>query len=255
MLTKISLFAGSLLALAFVLAPNEALAAKPKAKGAYGKPWRLHFETELLGVSHFDGDGGGMGVDDEWTSVGFGIARPSFIDGEGGAAGLFGLYTRPVFALGVGYAFSKERAIVGAKVALTVEGYGVDADNDVTGVGGRFIPYFQWMFLPGSWVRPYVEARVGFGGTALVSDAPMPPGNPDRQTTAHVIYPQVGFGGGVHLFPVDYFSVDLGLNFDYLAPHTRTTFKDPTPGEEDTEWDKAGDLVNFGVLLGGSVWF
>jgi hypothetical protein len=250
MSTKVSLLAGSFFALAFALAPSDAAAA-PSAKGAYGKPWRLHFETEFLGVSHFDYDGGGMGIDDEWTSVGFGISRGAIIDG--GATPLSFLYTRPLFALGFGYAFSKERAIVGAKLALSVDGYDVGEDSTQTGFGGRFIPYFQWMFLPESWVRPYVEVRVGLGGTSLGADAPNPMA-PDRHVVGHLIYPQVGFGGGVHFFPVDYFSIDLGLNFDYLAPHTRTTVRD-SPGEDDTEWDKAGDLINFGVLLGGSVWF
>jgi hypothetical protein len=257
MSTKLSFLAGSVVALAFALAPSEAEAA-PKAKGAYGKPWRLHFETELLGVTHFDRDGGDPDDDDEWTSVGFGVARPSFIDGGAGYADFGGgffptfVYSRNVFALGLGYAFSRERAIVGAKFALTVDGYNLDEDSTQSAVGGRFVPYFQWMFLPESWVRPYVEVRVGFGGSALgVDDSP----DEDNRATGHLIYPQIGFGGGVHLFPVDYFSVDLGLNFDYLAPHTRTTFREHPPGVEDSEWDKTGDLINFGVLLGGSVWF
>jgi hypothetical protein len=119
-------------------------------------------------------------------------------------------------------------------------------------VGGRLVPYFQWMFLPGSWVRPYVEVRLGFGGSSRSFRDEM---DPDEQRfTQHFIYPLVGVGGGVHLFPVDYFSVDLGLNFDYVAPHGRTTLRDPPPGFDDN-WDKLGDLINFGVLLGVSVWF
>lgn len=248
--TTVSLLATSFL-LALTLAPNEA-AAKPNAKGAYGKPWRLHFESEFFGLSHFNGDGGVMGEDDDKSlSVGFGIGRVAYIDGGYGAAPFAAYVSRPVLSFGVGYAFSKERAIVGAKVALTVDGFDVGEDSRSTLVGGRFIPYFQWMFLPGSWVRPYVEARVGFGGAARKVD---PDPEVDVRATTHVIYPQVGFGGGVHLFPVDYFSVDLGLNFDYLAPHTRTSYEgDPAP--DNTEWDKFGDVINFGVLLGASVWF
>jgi hypothetical protein len=258
MLTKIrsiSLFAASL-ALVALLAPGEAAAA-PSAKGAKGKPWRLHFETELFGVTHFDADGGMMGVDDEWTAVGFGVGRPSLIDGGGvigGGLPFVFYYTRPVFSFGVGYGFSRERAFVGAKVALTVDAVDVQEDDRLVAVGGRLIPYFQWMFLPDSWVRPYVEVRVGFGGTAVTVDTPVM-GFDDRKTTGHVIYPQVGFGGGVHLFPTDYFSVDLGLNFDYLAPHGRTTYRDPTPADEDSEFDKTGDLINFGILTGASVFF
>lgn len=251
MLTQIGLFTTSVL-VALALAPAEASAA-PKAKGAYGKPWRLHFESEFFGLSHVNLDGNDVAVDDEWTSVGFGIGRQAYIDGvPDGTLGFLGtFYSRPILSFGVGYAFSKERAIVGAKVALTVDGFDVGDDGHYTLVGGRFIPYFQWMFLPGSWIRPYVEARVGFGGSAHVDDDDEGPGG--NAGAVHVIYPQVGLGGGVHFFPVDYFSIDLGLNFDYLAPHTRQTYRDPPP--DDTEWDKYGDMINFGVLLGASVWF
>jgi hypothetical protein len=250
MLTKLSMLAGSLVALAFALAPSEA-AAKPKAKGAYGKPWRLHFETEFLGVTHFNPDGGDDDPDEKQTNVGFGIARPSVLDDHGALVG-GAVFGRPLFGVGFGYAFSKERAIVGGKLALTVDGIDVGDDTNETLVGGRLVPYFQWMFLPGSWVRPYVEVRLGFGGAARVTSDP---DDPDVEFTQHFIYPLVGAGGGVHLFPVDYFSVDLGLNFDYVAPHARDTFDgDPPPGEDES-WDKLGDLVNFGVLLGASVWF
>jgi len=250
MLTKVSLLATSFL-FAFALMPDEAAAA-PKAKGAYGKPWRLHFESEFFGLTHTNLDGGDVDVDDEWTSVGFGIGRQALIDGTAaGGLGTFAVfYSRPILSFGVGYAFSKERAIVGAKVALTVDGYDVGDSGHFTLVGGRFIPYFQWMFLPERWARPYVEVRVGFGGSASIDDDEGPF---DMADALHVIYPQVGFGGGVHLFPVDYFSIDLGLNFDYLAPHTRVTYRDPPP--DNTEWDKYGDVINFGVLLGASVWF
>lgn len=243
--TKVGVLAASVL-FALALVPNEA-EARPKAKGAYGKPWRLHFESEFLGVSHFDRDGGDMDADDSQTNFGFGISRPSALD-DGGLL----LFTRPLIGVGFGYAFLDERLIVGGKVALTVDTIDIGTGDSNTVVGGRLVPYIQWMFLPGRWARPYVEARVGFGGTASSSRVDNPVGD-DIKQTVHVIYPVVGVGGGVHLFPVDYFSVDLGLNFDYAAPHTRQTFSDHPP--DDTEWDKAGDFINFGVLLGASVWF
>ena len=203
---------------------------------------RFHIDSEVLGGSWSQLDNAAAGMDDDSLSFGFGIARPSNLD-DGTV-----LFTRPVLGIGLGWVFLDDRAVLGAKLAFTVDGYGIDDDGRRAVVGGRLVPYFHWMFRPDRKVRPYLEARVGFGGAASATDDDM-----TGRTTTHVIYPMVGGGGGVHFFPRDWFSVDLGLNVDYAAPFGKTTFKDE--GQDDTDWDKIGDVVNFGVLLGVSAWF
>jgi hypothetical protein len=104
--------------------------------------------------------------------------------------------------------------------------------------------------LPERWARPYVEGRVGFGGSALTaSDRD----GVDGRVTTGVIYPVVGAGVGVHLFPREWFSVDLGLNLDYAAPFSHTKASEDPPG--DSDWNKVGDVLNYGIMLGVSTWF
>lgn len=227
-------------------------AAAPNVKGANGKRFRLHIDTNVFDFVHFDADGGPMGGDDESNSIGFGPGRPTLIDGS---AGLIGLFPRPLLGIGFGYVFLGNRAIIGGRLSFSVDGSDIgDDDGRATLVSGQLVPYFHWMFLPGRWVRPYVEGRFGFGGgsTTLHEDLDMD-GEQDDQTTRHLIFPTFGVGGGVHLFPVEYFSVDLGLDLDYVAPHTRQTSS--VDGFEDTEWDKVGDAVGLAIRAGLSVWF
>ncbi|MBX7081594.1 MAG: hypothetical protein K1X88_20500 [Nannocystaceae bacterium] len=225
--------------------------AAPKVRGADGKRFRLHFDTNIFDFSHFNRNGGNLNdPGDRVNSVGFGIGRPRPID-----SGYPGpLMPRNVFGIGFGYVFLQHRAIVGARAALLVDGSDVgDNDGRATVVAGQIVPYFHWMFLPGRWVRPYVEGRVGFGGGVDVGDEDVDnDGNRERRT-AHVLFPTVGVGGGVHLFPVDFFSVDLGLDFDYVAPHGRDTFEDPDL--DDTDWGKLGDGIVLGLRAGASVFF
>lgn len=210
--------------------------------GAEGTRLRVHVDSEALGGA-WSRTAGRDGVpSDSSVQFGAGIARPSLLDG--GTA----VFSRPMFGFGLGYVFAEDRAIVGAKLSVSVDGYAIDSDRRTLAVGGRVVPYFQWMFMPHRWIRPYLEARVGMGGSASVADV-----EGSGRTTGHIIYPMVGAGTGVHMFPRDWFSVDLGLNVDYAAPFGRTTYKDDEL--DDTSWDKAADVVNFGVLLGMSTWF
>jgi len=217
--------------------------------GAAGKRFRLHADTEFLGVSIFDPDGSGDAV----GAAGFGVGRPNTVDG--GRIGLGQIQQAPTYGFGFGYVFAQDRAIVGARASLIVNGTFDEApdsavDQSTTTVGGYIVPYFQWMFMPGNWARPYIEARLGFGGgaTKVTTDAP----GMDSEVTIHSISPNVGIGGGAHLFIIDAFSVDLGLNIDYFAPHGRATGDVPDDAED---WDEIGDLVTIGVLAGFSVWF
>ena len=75
----------------------------------------------------------------------------------------------------------------------------------------------------------------------------------DGRVTNGFMYPIVGAGAGVHLFPREWFSVDLGLNVDYAAPFARTRASEDPPG--DSDWNQLGNVVNFGVALGVSAWF
>jgi hypothetical protein len=209
--------------------------------GADGARLRLNIESEALGGSYFASDS--EGVDDS-LSFGFGLARPSLVDG-GNA-----VFARPLLSIGLGYLFPGERAILGAKVAFTVDGYGIQNADRLVAVGGRLVPYFQWMFLPERWARPYVEVRAGFGGSGTTA---RDRDGVDGRVTTGFIYPMVGAGGGVHLFPREWFSIDLGLNVDYVAPFSRTKADEDPPG--DSDWDKVGDVINFGLALGVSAWF
>ena len=202
--------------------------------------FRLSIESEMLGGAWFDPEGAGNSS----VSLGFGLARPSLLDGSGTVV------MQPLIALGLGYVFAENRAVVGAKLGFSVDAYDLDEgsnDNLVT-FGGRLVPYFQWIFLPDRKIRPYFEARAGFGGSTRSSR--------DRngdvgRVTRSFIYPVVGGGLGLHMFPRDYFSVDLGLNVDYAPPFSQTTRSE---GPDD-DWDKEGDLVNYGLMLGVSTWF
>ena len=202
------------------------------------KRFRLHIDSEVLGGAWFNPDGEGNSS----VSLGFGLARPSLLDGNGT------VMMRPLIGLGMGYVFAENRAVVGAKVGFTVDAYDLEHSSRLVTVGGRLVPYFHWMFLPDRRIRPYFEARVGFGGSTSTARNR---GGEDGRVTRSFIYPVVGGGLGLHMFPRDYFSVDLGLNIDYAAPYGMTRRSE---GDDD-DWDKVGDVVNYGVLLGVSTWF
>lgn len=212
--------------------------------GARGARLRVHVDSEALGGTWTKRASTGTTDGGETLSLGAGLARISLLDS--GAA----VFSRPLFGFGLGYVFADDRAVVGAKLALTAEGFDVTSGSDArtASLGGRVTPYFHWMFLPERAVRPYAEARVGFGGSATQVQT-----GTDGRITGHVIYPTVGAGGGVHFFPRDWFSVDVGLNVDYAAPFARTTYKDDD--SRDTDFEKSADVVNFGILLGMSAWF
>ena len=203
------------------------------------KRFRLNIESEMLGGSWFNSDTQGL---DDSVSFGFGLARQSLLDG-GNA-----VFLRPLFSLGFGWVFADNRAVLGTKVAFTVDGFELEDSDRVLAVGGRLIPYFHWIFRPERRIRPYFEVRAGLGGSATTAENLNDRGG---TTTTAFIYPQVGGGLGLHMFPRDWFSVDLGLNVDYAAPYSRTV---DTEGP-DTDWEKFGDVVNYGLMLGVSTWF
>lgn len=213
--------------------------------GAEGARLRVNVESELIGGA-WTHRGDTLDIDgtiDEGDSLSFGagLARPSLMDRTNA-------FSRPLLALGFGWVFARDRAILGAKLAITADGFGIQDSGRVTTVGGRVIPYFQWMFRRERAVRPYLEARVGVGGSA--ASRRIAGGG---TATGHLLLPTAGVGFGLHLFPRDWFSVDLGLNADYAAAYGRTTFKGN--GNDDTDWNKVADVVNFGVVLGMSAWF
>lgn len=232
--------------LATVALAPLAVEAAPNVQGAKDKRFRLHFDFSLFDFSHVNANGGNPNdPNDRINTIGFGVGRPKPTDG---------FAPRNVFGVGFGYVFLRDRAVVGARAAVLVDGNDVgDRNGKSTTSSGLLVPYFHWMFLPGRWVRPYVEGRVGFGGgTDTHGEDIDGDGNVERVTN-HVIFPNIGVGGGVHLFPVDYFSVDLGLDMDYLAPHTRRTFENPD--RQDTDWAKAADVLVLSIRLGASVFF
>lgn len=204
--------------------------------GAEDSHLRVHVDSEALGGAWSRNANG-----DDSLTFGAGLARPSLLDHSA-------VFSRPLFGFGLGWVFARDRAVLGAKMGLSVDGYDLDSSRRATSVGARFVPYFHWMFLPGRAVRPYAEGRIGLGGGAISTD----PGAGGRRTD-RLIYPIVGAGAGVHIFPRNYFSVDLGFNVDYARPYASTVYRDA--GTPDTDWRKSADVLNFGVLLGLSTWF
>ncbi len=233
-----------------------ASAAAP-APSADGRRFRLHADTDFFGYTHIDDEGPGPDADDV-NIVGFGFGRPTLTDSQvcAGAVGGCALGVRPLFGIGFGYAIVPNNAILGVRFSFTVDGAFVDNDDEghVTLVGGQFVPYFHWMFIPGSQFRPYVEGRFGLGGGASVSTV-HPPDTPDFKSTTNIIYPTVGVGGGMHIFIIDALSFDAGLNFDFLAPHGRTvTDPDLDPMTDDEDYEPMANVFNLAVMAGFSVW-
>lgn len=220
-------------------AAPEATAARPEHHAAKHRRLRVHVDSELLGGAWVRRTNPGPAEGRASVSFGGGLGRPSLLD-DGSA-----LVARPVFGLGLGYLFEGTRALVGAKGSLTLDAYGIDDATRMVAFGGRVVPYVQWIFRPGDTVRPYVEARAGVGALRTVRHDPLM-----GRSASRVFYPLVGAGAGVHLFPRDWFSLDVGLNLDYAAPLLRT---DDDAGT--SAWAKRADVLGFGALLGASTWF
>lgn len=221
----------------------QAAEAAPKAKGAAGKRFRLHFDTDLLGFTHvnLDGDNGTEDADRE-NSLGFGIGRLTLADATINSMGI-----------GFGYLFLDERAVIGGRFSLVVDGSGLGESSKSTNFRSQFAPYFKWMFLPGRWIRPYVEGRVGIGG-GVVSGTNTDDSGIETQLVQNRLYAFGGPGGGVHLFPVDYFSVDLGLNVTLAGSYekSRTRIEDT---EMTEDWDNEAFILNVAAMVGVSTWF
>jgi hypothetical protein len=220
-------------------AAPEATAARPEHHATKHRRLRVHMDSELLGGAWVRRTNPGPNEGRDSVSFGGGLGRPSLLD-DGSA-----LVTRPVFGLGLGYLFEGNRALVGAKGSLTLDAYGIGDATRLVAFGGRVVPYVQWIFRPGDTVRPWVEARAGVGALRTVRHDPLM-----GRSASRVVYPIVGAGAGVHLFPRDWFSLDVGLNLDYAAPLMRTD------GDAGTSaWAKRADVLGFGMLLGVSTWF
>jgi hypothetical protein len=236
------------LVLALVVVSWVTSAAAAPAPGSQPKRFRLHVDTEFFGFTHFDPAEGGS----DTNVVGFGIGRPALVD-SGSCPGAFCfLGVRPVWGLGFGYAFAQQRAVIGGRFGFAVDGaFNEDNDSGATSVGGVFVPYFRWIFLPGQTFRPYVEGRFGLGGGQFRTRD----GDGDETLRVGVIYPTVGAGGGLHIFIVDAFSFDLGLNFDYVAPHNRIRERIFGDIVREEGWEHAFNVFNVAAIAGFSVWF
>ncbi len=237
-------------ALSFAAYSADAEAARPRPKGADGKPFRLHFDTDLMGFTHYNRDGGAGGNEDadRDNSLGFGIGRLTLGDARLNMLGI-----------GFGYGFLNTRAIVGARFSMVVDGGNLGEDTKDTYFRGQFAPYFQWMFLPDSWVRPYVEGRFGIGGSVNTVNTIDPPTDVRTRDVSQTLYPFGGVGGGVHLFPVDYFSVDLGLNINLAGEYLKGSqhIDNPTGPDvdNDTDWDNSAFIFSLSAMVGVSTWF
>jgi hypothetical protein len=237
------------IAFALSYAAFDAEAAKPRARGADNKPFRLHFDTDAFGFTHYNRDNcnGCTHDQDVDNSVGFGIGRLTLADSTLNSMGI-----------GFGYGFLNSRAFLGARFSLVVDGSNLGEDNKTTNFRAQFQPYFQWMFLPGSWVRPYVEARIGIGG-GVIEEVFFEDTGAETRVKRNTVYPFGGVGGGVHLFPVDYFSVDLGLNLTMAGDYAKERRVERGPGGGEVVFD--GDLdnqafvFNLAAMVGVSTYF
>jgi hypothetical protein len=215
--------------------PSHVGAKKPAAD--HGKRVRLHADSEAFGFTHVARDA----APGNSNSVGFGIGRPMLLDTG---------FVRPVWGIGLAYAFPGRRALLGARFAFAVDGsFRSDNADSITSVAGNLVPYFRWVFRPAGKFRPYIDGRFGLGGGTLIEKAG------DGSTfEVSSIWPTVGVGAGVHTFVVDTFSFDCGLGFDYAAPHARTR----TKSEGTTVrggFIQSSSVFSLGVLAGFSVWF
>lgn len=232
------------LALAIVLPSSPAAAAPPANPPAQGARVRVHVDTDFFGFTHYDPDASNS-ADANVNTLGFGLGRLSLIDG--GTA----FFDRPLLAFGVGAVLLGGHAVLGARAAFVVDGVLRSGSND-TAVGGRLVPYFNYMFDPIGRVRPYLGLRFGFGGGSTTIEGDFA-GEPTRDRIS-VIYPIVGVQGGVHVFLAERISLDPGLSFDYAAPHAKTKRLEPMEGE-DTGFELAGHVLNAAITLGLSAWF
>lgn len=218
-------------------AEAQATAADDDVDGAEDRRLRVHIDTQAAGGAWVHRDVAPPDMSRDSLSFGLGVGRPSMLDD--GAA----LFSRPIIGFGLGYLFDNQRTLFGAKLALTLDGYGLSDDAPTFAVGGRFVPYLQWMFRPGHALRPWVEGRVGLGGLSTMRG----------QTNTQVLYPIVGAGTGVHVFAREWFSVDAGFDLDYAAPLLRSSERDAAQGA--SQWRKRADVIGFGLVLGLSTWF
>jgi len=232
----------ALAALGVALASSDAAAAEPTNTG---KRFRFHGELDVLSFSHFNPDGDG----DNTNLIGFGFGKTTGVDS---------FLAVPSWSLGFGYVFLDGNAIVGGRFVFDLIANNDEADEAgelvdrrTTVVSGQFVPYFRYLFRPAKRVRPFIEGRFGLGGSAATTTIET---NPERTDSGSTIYPIVGFGGGAHIFIIDAFSIDAGLTFDYLAPHSKArTEAGDTVNESD--YEKDGDFINIAAQAGFSVWF
>ncbi len=202
---------------------------------------RIHAGTDFLSFSHFNPDGGD---DDGINMIGFGVGRPTGLDR--GTAGFVGLGT---IAFGAGAILLNGHIAVGGELAFTVDGLNVGDDPSATLVLGRFTPYFNYMFGPFGRIKPWVGLRFGMGGSALHGQTDVFGMTVD--SVSRTIYPIVGLNGGAHIFVADSVSVDLGITFDYAAPHSKTECDGC-----DEDFSKDGDWINLSFPYAGlSAWF
>ena len=230
------------LALAMVVPSSPAAAAPAGAAG--GPKVRVHVDTDLFGFTHFDPDASDS-ADANVNTLGFGLGRLSLIDG--GTA----FFDRPLIAFGAGVVLLDGHAVLGARAGFVVDGVLRNGSND-TSVGGRLVPYFNYMFDPIGRVRPYIGLRFGLGGGTTTAEGEFA-GEITRDRIS-VIYPIVGVQGGVHVFLAERVSLDPGLSFDYAAPHGKSKRLEPMEGA-DTGFELAGHVLNAAITLGLSAWF
>lgn len=232
--------------LAFV-APSLA-AAGPPATGslsAANKRFRFHVGTDLFSLVHENPDGGDSDLNT--NRLGFGIGRRTWLDTPTAFVGA------GVASLGFSGILLDGHIGVGGMFAFTVDGIDV-GDDGGTLIEGRFVPFFNYMFNPAGRVTPFVGLHLGLGGGAGTDTIDDPITGESIRRTVSVIYPVVGPQGGVHIFVIPAVSVDVMVNFDYIAPHVR--FRQEDSPSEDDDYDKVSDIINVAFInVGLSAWF
>jgi hypothetical protein len=222
---------------------TEEVVREPIERGRIEGRHRLHIDTSLLSWRRYM----------PWVEDMMG-PKPSAVDtvdfiGGVPALGVPGL--GPTGNFGIGYAYGvTDRIIIGARLGLGFQHMSTTApDRQATGMFGYSVtPYFEFVGRPGHDVRPFINIRVGLGGSVSASK------NGDVTTRTSTIGPMFGVGLGLHAFLTERVSLDPAVTFDYALVWGRGTVKPMPAGMEAPKWEKSAMVPNLGVMLGLSVW-
>lgn len=153
------------------------------------------------------------------------------------------------FGLGYGYGVT-DKVVIGARLGLgwqhrsTPEPDGAASSS----LGYWFSPYFEYVFRPGTRVRPFLGARLGLTGSVGATRTG------DMVGRVGTIGPIFGAGVGVHAFVTERVSIDPGITFDYALLWSRAAVTPMPTGAEPEPFERAAQVPNLAAMISLSVW-